>query len=76
MHAAGIKKGKYTTEQAVIHKKGQSGIPVSYRRKEGQQKTEIHGKAAKLKWEIPPIIGTMIDQNGKAPLFPNLACGH
>lgn len=60
VHAAGIKKGKNTAEQAVIHKKGQTGIPVSDRRKKGQQKAEIHGKAAKLKRKIPPIIGTVI----------------
>lgn len=73
MHqSAGFYKCHDTAQKSKILDKRTGNLPVRWFQ-EGQDQTEIHGNAAKLKGKIPPVIGTGMDHHSEEQLLVQFA---
>ena len=76
VQSAGVKESNDTGQESEIHKEGQQDtiyFPGLY---PWSQQADIHGNAAELEREIPPVILSVIQMISKAPLFPDFAGKH
>ena len=62
MHTAWINESKDSAKESEVYEKicqSQAGLPVFFREKAVKWE-QIHWHAAKLEWEIPPVIRAII----------------
>lgn len=76
MEAACVGEYGDSPEEAVVHQEGKQGLAETGGFEPRDDQKEVHGYAAKLKWEVPPLIDAMIEAEGEIPLFPKLAGRH
>ena len=69
---AGLRQGQKAPQKAEILEKGAGDLP-SPLRQERQQQAEVHGDAAELKGEIPPVVDAGMHHQGEKELFVDLA---
>ena len=73
MHqSAGFYKCHDTAQKSKILDKRTGNLPVRWFQG-GQNQTEIHGNATKLKGKIPPVIGTGMDHHSEEQLLVQFA---
>lgn len=76
VHSARIKKSEDTAKQPEVHKKCKQKLTDADVFYPGEQQTDVHGNAAQLKWEVPPVIAAIIYNKCQAELFPDFTCSH
>ena len=76
VHAAGVKEGEDTAQHAEIHQKGGEDLTETPAVDPGQEQTDVHGDAAELEGEIPPVVAAAADREGQGVLLPQLRCQH
>ncbi|GAA0243764.1 hypothetical protein GCM10008922_01170 [Faecalicatena contorta] len=76
MEAACVSEYGDPSEEAVVHQEGKQGLAETGGFEPGDDQKEVHGYAAQLKWEVPPLIDAVIETEGEIPLFPELTGRH
>ena len=76
MEAACVGEYGDSPEEAVVHQEGKQGLAETGGFEPGDDQKEVHGYAAQLKWEVPPLIDAVIETEGEIPLFPELTGRH
>ena len=74
VHSAGVEEGEDPAQQTEIHKEREKRPVDPQGSDPGEDKADIHGYAAQLEGEVPPVVDAVIQYKSNTPLFPNLAC--
>lgn len=64
------------SEKGIAHEKSQEHMPDSFPADPGIDKENVHGNAAELKGEIPPVVLSAAKLKGQCQLLPDLASQH
>lgn len=76
MEPAGICKDGDPSKQPEGHEEAQKDTAQPGVFRIGKERQDIHGDTAELKGEIPPLIGTMIQNKRQTCLLPDLREKH
>lgn len=76
IHTGGIQECEDAAEKTEIHEKSKQDAAYFCRSAPWKNQADIHGDAAQLEGEIPPVVGSVMDQISKAELFPYFAYKH
>ena len=76
MEAACVGEYGDSPEEAVVHQEGEQGLAGAGGFEPGEDQEDVHGYAAELKGEMPPLVDAVVLAEGEVPLFPELAGRH
>ena len=76
VQAACVGKNGDAAEEAVVHQEREQSLAGAGGAEPGEDQEDVHGYAAELEWEIPPLVDTVVLAEGEVPLFPELAGRH
>ena len=76
VQAAGVGEYDSSAQEGVAHNKTEKRSADFFRAREGKGKKNIHGDAAQLKREIPPVVCPVPENKCEKTLLPYLAAQH
>lgn len=74
--AGGVGEHGDAAQKTVAHEKGEQGLLQRGPADPGIYKQDIHGDAAQLEREVPPVVLSAAQDEGEGELFPDLAGEH
>ena len=76
MEAACVGENGNPAEEAVVHQEGEQSLAGAGGFEPGEDQEDVHGDAAELEGEIPPLVDAVVLTECEIPLFPELAGRH
>lgn len=76
VEAACVGENGDAAEEAVVHQEGEQGLAGAGGAEPGEDQEDVHGDAAELEGEIPPLVDAVVLTEGEIPLLPELTARH